>query len=109
MRERLIYSVTSAFNMTPLWIFELNVLTSIVCDACGVRQGSQAYLRQAKIGRSGVLSDEAFHAEPHCVYALPLIRRTDHDTIGDDNICVLQREATKTRPVCFPEVRPPLS
>lgn len=68
MQERLIYSVTSAFNMTPLWIFELYILISIVCDACGVRQGSQAYLRQAKIGRSGVLSAEAFHVDPHSTF-----------------------------------------
>lgn len=107
MRERLIYSVTSAFNMTPLWIFELYILTSIVCDACGVRQGSQAYLCQAKIGRSGVLSDEAFHVDPHCVYSLHLITLTDPDVIG--NVSVLQQKATKARSVCFPEVLPHLN
>lgn len=85
MRERLIYSATSAFNMTPLWIFELYILTSIVCDACGVWQGSQAYLCRAKMGRRGILSDEAFHVDLHCIYALHLIRFTDPCMIGNDN------------------------
>lgn len=38
-QKRLIYSATSASNMTPLWIFELYVLTSIVRDACGAVAG----------------------------------------------------------------------
>lgn len=66
MQARLIYSATSAFNMTPLWIFELYILTSIVCDACGVWRGSQAYLCRAKMGSRGTLSDEAFRVDLHC-------------------------------------------
>ncbi len=88
MWELLIYSATSAFNMTPLRIFELYILTSTVCDVCGVWLGSQGYLWRAKTGCRSILSDGgvwAFHVDLGCIYSLHLIRHTDPYMIGNDN------------------------
>lgn len=87
MRELLIYSATSAFNMTPLRIFELNILTSTVCDVCGVWLGSQAYLWGAKMGCRGILSDGSvsISCRSSLLNTLYLITLTDPCIIGNDN------------------------
>lgn len=117
MWELLIYSATSAFNMTPLRIFELYILTSTVCDVCGVWLGSQGYLWRAKMGCRGILSDGGVGIPCRTrlyIYSLHLIRLTDPYMIGNDNffslalkrkptmpcnsICLLSRSSTTTRP-----------
>lgn len=100
MRELLIYSATSAFNMTPLRIFELYILTSTVCDVCGVGLRSQAYLWRAKMGCRGILSEGGGggHSIDLCsIYALDLIRLTDPYMIGNDNFFSLALKQKPTK------------
>lgn len=68
MQKRLIYSATSASNMTPLWIFELYVLTSIVCDACGAVAGLFVPSQNGPQGRIVLMRPSMWMCDVHTPY-----------------------------------------